>query len=64
MTTGRITIDVSHCARCGEDHKSLEFFQRSRPIQIGNLLFRYWALCPNTDRAINMRMVEGGSEQS
>jgi hypothetical protein len=52
----RVTIDVHHCARCGADHKHLSFQRRSKPVQIGNLFFRYWALCPTTNEVINMRI--------
>ena len=49
-------IDVYDCERCGADHKGLDLHRRSRPIQIGGDLFRFWALCPTTNAAINVRI--------
>jgi len=59
----RVTVDVERCARCGNDHKALGFHRRPKPIQIGNLLFSFWALCPATNEVINLRISETEATQ-
>jgi hypothetical protein len=41
-------IDVFSCARCGEDHRGLEFKNFTNPITFGELLFEFWGICPTT----------------
>jgi len=46
-------IDITRCARCGNDHIDLEFKPLSRPM--GN--WTYWAACPVTGEPILLRVV-------
>jgi hypothetical protein len=54
----RFTTTVTGCARCGEQHVNLEFHRRPKPLQIGSLLFFYWAHCPTTNELLNLRIAE------
>jgi hypothetical protein len=62
--TERTTVDVTPCARCGEDHEALALHRRSKPIQLGNFLYYFWALCPTTTRVLHVRIAQSGAEQS
>ena len=42
-----ITVTLDGCARCGHEHTS-EYKRFKNPIVIGNLVYTYWSLCPNT----------------
>lgn len=49
-----IKMDVLGCARCGQDHYSLDF----KPIAGGNPNYDYWTLCPVTGEPIMMKATE------
>ena len=53
-----ITADIVNCARCGQDHYDLEFKQfRITPVEINDLVFSHWALCPLAKDPILYRIV-------
>lgn len=38
-----VTTTVRSCARCGADHKDLDFERMSNPFDVA---YPFWALCP------------------
>jgi hypothetical protein len=54
--TDRATVDIARCVRCEGQHEALGIHRRSRPIQIGNLLYSFWALCPTTTEVLHLRI--------
>lgn len=54
-----IYINVSHCARCGSDHRNLEFRQFNNPVlSEDGIRYEYWGTCPNTVEPILLRIAE------
>jgi hypothetical protein len=54
-------IDVMACARCGEDHKELEFVKFKRSVIViieraGKRIFTDWAMCPKTNEPVIMEV--------
>jgi hypothetical protein len=62
--TDRLTVDLKPCIRCRGEHEALGIHRRSRPIQIGTLLYSFWALCPTTTDVIHLRISETEVSQS
>lgn len=52
---------LERCARCGKNHRNLEFIPLYRPIQYAEGLspITHWALCPNNGDPILMRITDG-----
>ena len=48
-----VTVDVFNCARCGKDHKDLEFWKLTRQLDMS-----HWALCPETQEPILLQFHE------
>ena len=48
-------IDVSCCARCGDNHRGVEFKTFTRP----SADWTYWAQCPNTGEPILLKFTHG-----
>ena len=46
---------LTNCARCGGQHKNLEFTQLKRPVAVLVATFTHWALCPKTKEPILLR---------
>jgi hypothetical protein len=46
-------VDVTNCARCEMDHVDLEFQRLPNAADE----WEYWAMCPNTNAPILMRVV-------
>ena len=50
-------VSVHHCARCGEDHKDLEFHKFTKPIEDSDgTVWDYWIICPISGEPILMKM--------
>lgn len=50
------TEDVKHCARCGQDHDRIIFYEFGRPIvDEDGTVWDWWATCPNTGDPILLR---------
>ena len=48
---------ITGCARCGENHSSLQFKTLQRPMVITpQIVYSLWGLCPNTSEPIMMRV--------
>ncbi len=47
--------DVYFCARCGQDHKQLEFKKFQRPVADTEGDWDYWTICPSSDDPILLR---------
>lgn len=61
MSNDKLTIDISHCARCDEDHNALEFNRfKKYPFEESNgTFYDYWALCPTLQEPILLTVTEG-----
>lgn len=59
-------INVNSCARCGEDHKDIEFLKLTNPIIIpieklketNLIILNYWGMCPKLNEPIIMMIME------
>lgn len=51
-TASAHTMDVSHCARCGADHKGLRFERLEYMSGSIQGMPSHWALCPQTQQPI------------
>jgi hypothetical protein len=52
-----ITVDVENCARCGLDHKSLNFVPLFRPVEFENeIIYTHWRACPTNMQPILLRI--------
>ena len=47
-------LNVTNCARCGKDHKGIEFRKLKKPAISGKTVFRYFAHCPETKEPLLM----------
>jgi hypothetical protein len=58
MTTDAhcMTVDIAACIRCGGDHESIHYLRRTKPIQVGELLFSLWTMCPTTNEVVHLRI--------
>lgn len=56
----RTTVD--NCARCGGKHVDLEFEKLLRFIVTDELVYEYWATCPNTHQPVLCAVIEHQSE--
>ena len=45
--------NISRCARCGGDHKDLEFL----PLVNASDEWNWWAMCPQIEQPILMKVV-------
>lgn len=52
-------VDVAGCARCGGEHKGLEFKRLDRPADE----WQWWAACPANGQPVMMKVVEEGPQQ-
>lgn len=48
---------IERCARCGEDHATVEFERLARPIEVGEVTLTHWAPCPTNGEPILMQVV-------
>ena len=51
-----LAIDVANCARCGGDHKGLEFCELGRPMNDGGTVWTHWAKCPDNCEPLMLRI--------
>jgi len=55
MVPGKTSkFSFTDCARCGQDHKDLEFMEFINPCELGSA----WAMCPNMKEPIILKVVE------
>ena len=47
-------VSITCCARCGLDHKDLEF----SPLTIPDPEFQWWAPCPTNGEPVLMQVIE------
>lgn len=55
----KLITNVSGCARCGEDHKGVEFEELARHVQRETSYasrFTHWSPCPVNDQPILLRV--------
>lgn len=57
MNNGEVGYrSVFHCARCGQDHESVEFKQFQQPVEDADgTVWGYWGTCPVTGDPILMK---------
>jgi hypothetical protein len=62
---GIMIVDVSCCARCGKDHKDLEFkeFKGWLPEDATGIQWTHWGMCPDLNEPIMLiiKQVIGGN---
>jgi len=57
--------NVFSCARCGLDHKEVHFLEFSgKPITDQDGVWNYWAICPETQDPILLRVMTEDLEES
>jgi hypothetical protein len=49
---------IRNCARCGGTHEDIEMKTITRPVLICNIMFNYFAMCPNTNEPIVIEVKE------
>ncbi len=55
-------LGVQHCARCGADHRALEYVRFEQPIEDDDgTVWAWWATCPNTGDPVLMRDLPEGT---
>jgi hypothetical protein len=53
-----LKVDVHGCARCGEDHKDMDFRAFRSPIfDSDGSVWTHWAICPNFDEPVLLKQV-------
>lgn len=52
-----LTVEVKSCARCGNNHL-VPFNKFEEPAEIGERVFQYWGMCPNTMDPILLQVKE------
>ncbi len=55
-----LKINITHCARCGQDHAQLEFvrFSNKPIIDLEGIAWDWWAICPVANDPILMKNVD------
>lgn len=56
-----LLVDVSGCARCGQNHTSVAFRRMLHPIDDA---FPWWGLCPTTREPILLSSIAVGVQES
>lgn len=49
-------ISITGCARCGNDHKDLEFHQLTQPMVDADGTWTHFALCPTNGEPILLKI--------
>lgn len=52
-------VDITNCARCGEDHAAVERHEFTQPMNIMGVGFTHWASCPKNGEPIIIFLEEG-----
>lgn len=54
------TIDITNCARCEQDHMTLEMKELKRPVNLlGNQgILTHWAMCPVEKDPILIKIIK------
>ena len=53
LARAKIVLDVRGCARCGDDHDGVKFYELTHPIGDYDL----WAKCPENDEPILLKVI-------
>lgn len=65
MRPKKIKTTVVKCARCGGNHRDMQFSSFTRPIESDmEELWTHWVMCPDTNEPILMRIVSGSEAAS
>lgn len=60
-TNGLFRVSISRCARCGKNHTEIEFKKFNNPVEINDLVYTHWGICPTTGEPIlNMIIANNG----
>lgn len=53
-----VVTDVTHCARCGGNHRSLKFSKLEKPVDV----YTHWALCPKVKEPVVLLLYDKDPE--
>ncbi len=50
---------IGNCARCGQDHKDLEFKPFKNPVEdTDGTVWSHWALCPTNGEPVLLKVTQ------